>query len=259
MLEVEPTDQDQGSAALPGKARHWDEILGKALFEILIVAIGVLLALAVDEWREKSEQRQLADEARSMLRSEILANREAVISRLRRIAQLYRLTETAPSQVGDFVFERRNMALLLNDSAWVMAVETGALRWLEPSERASVAEIYAGHQRMRDVVSEELSKWVELAAFPTGPLPPDQERQRSGAIRIWKAYAQRAQMAQCASLGRYERALGAKVSDRDLVEACRTTPPTQDPSDFYRIWRKRGWVSSYLPAILTPPAPRPSS
>jgi hypothetical protein len=256
---VEPTDHDAAAPSAPAKSRHWDEVLGRALFEILIVAVGVLLALAVDEWREKAGQRELADEARSTLRAEILSNREAVISRLRRVAQLYAMTEASPERVGDFVFERRNMALLLNDSAWVMAVETGALRWLTPAERARIAEIYAGHQRMRDVVAQEMANWAELAAFPVGDLPPAMDHERQRAVRVWQAYAQRAQLAQCASIGRYERALGANVSDSALVEFCRATPPTQDPSVFYRIWERRGWVSPTRPTILREPAPPPSS
>lgn len=48
-------------ARRPSLAEQFD--LGRALFEIVIVAIGVLLALLVDEARQSSERRQLAREA----------------------------------------------------------------------------------------------------------------------------------------------------------------------------------------------------
>ena len=57
----------QSVAAEP--SRSWEAVLGKAVFEIAIVAVGVMLALAVDEWRERSEQKDLADEARAALRA----------------------------------------------------------------------------------------------------------------------------------------------------------------------------------------------
>ena len=233
--------------------------MGKALFEILIVAIGVMLALAVDEWREKAQQRQLADEARATLREETLDNRDAVIRRMRRTAELFLLAQRNPDRIGDYVFERRNMHLLIRESAWVMAIETGALRWLSAAERASIAGIYAGHQRMRDIVNQEMLNWAELAAFQGPAFSRQVEQDRDRAIRVWLALAQRAQLAQCATVGRYEQALGAKVPDVALVEFCRRRPAWEDPADLYRAWEKLGWVSASKPKALTRPAPQPSS
>lgn len=256
MSQDQPPEQHSLDQPFHRSARLWNHGVGTALFEIMIVAVGVMLALAVDEWREKSEQRQLAVEARATLRAEILTNREAVFSRLRRIAQLYVLADAHPDRVGDYVFERRNMALRINDAAWTMAIETGALRWLSAEERASIASIYAGHQRMRDVVDQEMSVWAELAAFQSEADSPEMARERNRAIRVWQAFAQRTQLAQCASIGRYERALGAKISDEALIEFCRTWPPTEDPANLYREWEKFGWVKSTKPKMLTQPAPR---
>ena len=236
----------------PGR---WNDVIAKTLFEIMIVAVGVLLALAVDEWRDEAAQKQLADEARTTLREEIRSNRDAVFVRMRRLAQLYALSNAHPDRIGDYVFERRNMALLINDSAWTMAIETGALRWLTAKERASVAAIYAGQTRMRDVVNQEMTSWAQLAAFrPDGTAQPDAARDR--ALRIWQAFAQRAQLAQCSSAGRYERALGANIPDAELVEFCRLRRTEEDPAVLYDEWAKRGWTSTAQPRLFRQHAPR---
>lgn len=248
-MSNEPTANATGTPPArsgPYWARAYD-VVGKAVFEILIVAVGVLLALAVEEWREESQQEQLADHARSTLRAEILANREAVFKRHRRIAELYALVAANPERVGEFVFDRRNRALLLNDSAWIMAVETGALRWLSNAERASVAEVYASHQRLRDVTGQEMTKWSELAAFDPEAGSPEATAARNRAIRIWQAYALRVQLAHCATAGRYEQALGARLPHARLVDFCAGRRPDESPETLYAEWYKRGWASPVPP------------
>ena len=238
----------QSVAAEP--SRSWEAVLGKAVFEIAIVAVGVMLALAVDEWRERSEQKDLADEARAALRAEILSNHEAVLSRLRRTAQLYIEIAAHPDQAGKYISERRNRTLFVNNAAWTMAVETGAVRWLTPAERTNFAEIYAGQQRTRDLVSEEMNKWTELGGFPAAPATADVEASRNRALRIWQAWTQRAQFALCVNAGRYERALGADVPEAGLVEFCAGQRPEEDPASIYREWRRLHWASSIAPRTL---------
>jgi len=60
--------------------RPWHEALRAKLPEILLeaasVLVAVLLAFAVDEWRDAREKRQLADRARSTVVAELRVNRE---------------------------------------------------------------------------------------------------------------------------------------------------------------------------------------
>ena len=224
--------------------------LGRSIFEILIVAVGVMLALAADEWRERAEQRELADQARSALRAEIMSNRDVVISRLRRTAELYIQTAAHPDQARKYVFERRNLSLLINDFAWTMAVETGAIRWLAPVERKKFAEVYAGQQRARDVVLQEMIRWTELAGFPETPETAEMEASREQAILIWQAFAHRTQFALCVNAGRYERALGADVPEDELLNFCARRRPEEDPVAIYREWRDLNWISSTAPRAL---------
>lgn len=230
---------------------RWNELLGKGLFEIIIVAAGVFLALFVDEWRERSEQRQLAQQARTALHTELLANREAVLRRLRRTSELYVQVPAHPNQITQFIYERRNGPLQLSDGAWTMTVETGAIRWLDPAERTAIADVYAGYGRMRDVVTEELVRWIELAAFPPNPTSDRIQEDRDRAVRVWRAWALRSQMAQCVNAGRHERALGAHVQMQQISDFCAKQSPAEDPAAIYLEWKKRGWVSPTPPHVLS--------
>lgn len=137
-----------------------------------------------------------------------------------------------------------------------MTVETGAIRWLDRTERTRMAEVYAGYERMRDVVLEEMVRWTELAAFSPN-LTTGERRSRDQAIRVWQGFAQRAQMAQCVNAGRHERALGAEIGERELSDFCARRSAEEDPASIYREWKNLGWVSSIPPRILTQtPAPR---
>jgi hypothetical protein len=231
--------------------RAWKDLLGRAVFEILIVAIGVLLALAVDEWREHQQQRQLADAARAAFRTEVLANRDRVILRQRRVAQLYKLVSAHPEEAGRLVFERRSRPLLLYDAAWTSAVQTGALRWLAPAERTILAELYTAQNHTRELATQEVTSWTELAAIDPEPRSAEDARDRARLVRVWLAYAQRVQLSQCVNAGRYERVLGARVRVEQLIEFCAAQPPDEDPVHIYRQLQRRGWTSGSEPRALT--------
>lgn len=248
--------QNPSRVTSAGSDHHpWNALLGRGLFETIIVAVGVFLALAVDQWRERSEQRQLAQEARAALRAELMSNREVVLARIGRTSQLYVQAGAHPEQIAQFVFERRNRPPQLTDAAWTMTVQTGAIRWLDPVERARFAEVYAGYDRMRELISEELIRWTELAAFSGPGQSAGIEGQRDRAIRVWQAFAQRAQMSQCVNAGRHERALGARMDERALYDFCAKRRPEEGPASIYREWQRLGWASQIPPQIVeAPPA-----
>lgn len=250
-----PADDQHDAAAgerstISFDRRKWWVTLQRALFEILIVAIGVLLALAVDEWREHRQQRQVADAARAAFRAEVLANRDRVILRLRRVAQLYRLVSAHPDEAGRFVFERRSRPLLLYDAAWTSAVQTGALRWLAPAERTMLAELYTAQSHTRELATQEITSWTELAAVDPKAMSAEDASDRSRRVRVWLAYAQRVQFSQCVNAGRYERVLGARVRVEQLIEFCSSQPADEDPALIYRRLKQRGWTSGLEPKAL---------
>ena len=229
--------------------QHWQQTLRHGVFEVVLVAIGVFVGLVVNDWQGNAQRRQLASEARSALRSEIVANRNLVFARLRLTAKLYALVSAHPDQVGKYVFERRNQPLLLSDSAWLLALDSGAARWLTPKERTSITGIYAEQDHIGDLAKDEISKWTELAAFAGPNRNPGAVDAEERAVRIWLAYAQRVQLGECIQAGRYERALGSETDLAKFFNFCVGRRPDEDPTILYREWHKRGWISAQSPPL----------
>lgn len=227
--------------------QRWQQTFGHGVFEVVIVGIGVFLGLAVNDWQGKVQRQHLASEARSALRAEIVANRDLVFTRLRITARLYALVSAHPDQAGRYVFERRNQPLLLSDTAWRLALDSGAARWLAPKERASITGVYAEQDHIDDLAKEEMSRWTELAAFAGLPTSREGVEARERAVRVWLAYAQRVQLGECIQVGRYERALGSTAELARFFDFCVRRRPDEDPSLFYPDWLKKGWISAESP------------
>jgi hypothetical protein len=237
--------------------QHWQQTLRHGVFEAVIVAIGVFLGLAVNDWQGNVQRRQLASEARSALHSEIVANRNLVFARLGITAKLYALVSVHPDQVGTYVFERRNQPLLLSDSAWLLALDSGAARWLSPRERTSITGVYAEQDHILDLATEEMSKWTELAAFAGPKRDPEEAYAEERAVRVWLAYAQRVQLGECIQAGRYERALGSTTELASFFNFCVRRRPDEDATSLYREWQKRGWISPASPRLAKSPLTAP--
>jgi hypothetical protein len=223
---------------------RWRQTARHGAFEVFIVAIGVVLGLAVSQWQEDVQKRQMAKEARVALRAEMIENRARVFRRARTIAGLYSSVSAHPDEVSEYVFENRNRTLVFADSAWTLAVDSGALRWLTQTERTNITGVYAAQRNARELAVEEMSKWSELAAFPGTNASKEDIRDSSRAVRVWQAYAQRVQFAHCVMAARYEQALGAPIPMQEVGESCATRRPDLDPSYTYRDWARRGWLSS---------------
>lgn len=234
--------------------QHWQQTLRHGVFEVVIVAIGVFVGLAVNDWQGDVQRRQLASEARSALHSEIVANRNLVFARLRLTSKLYPLVSAHPDQVGRYVFERRNQPLLLSNSAWLLALDSGAARWLTPEERTSITGVYAEQDHIGELATQEMSKWTELAAFAGRTTDADAQQRE---VRVWLAYAERAQLGECIQAGRYERALGSTTDLASFFKFCVGRRPDEDPSILYREWKKRGWISPQSPPVIESPLTAP--
>lgn len=210
-----------------GKKRHETQgefSLRKALFEIVIVAIGVLLALGVDEIRQTQSDRTLVREIDSSMRSEIEQNRVRLVTKLALLNQSFSALEADPTAGPKLVAQRANLQIELADAAWTMAQETSALRLMDAEKRQAFATAYASHAIYNGILSEEMSRWAELAASTAN----------DRAVLIWKAYARRVGGGACISLMRLERIRNPGVPIARLQRGCADYTPSVPPELIYR-------------------------
>jgi len=200
--------------------------LKKALFEIAIVAIGVLLALGVDEIRELRTERLLADEARVALRTEVDQNRVRLITKLAMLHRSDQVLANDPTLAPTLVQQRSNIQITLVNAAWTLALQTGALRLLEPAERQSFASIYTSQEVYNQLLTEEMNRWTALAA-PTGD---------ASAVTVWRAYALRVALGDCIVSIRIERFRNPRLPSSRLQRACEAYRPSVPPETLYRAF-----------------------
>jgi len=214
---------------------RWSEFnLARAVFEIVIVAIGVMLALLVDEARQARNDGQLADEAMTAMRAELEDNRWRLIRKLELLHRAYLDLEADPARAAQLVSDRRNQQVTPSDTAWVMTVETGALRLLSPEDRSRFGMVYTANKTYYDILSQEMTYWNGLAAYPADDRSPQMVRERDAAIRLWKNWANRVALGVCISAARIELAFHPQLSRDKLWTACRAYRATTPPAALYR-------------------------
>ena len=212
---------ENDSIAAPGAQS--DFTLKKALFEIAIVAVGVLLALLVDQARQSRTDRALTEEARRTVRTELNQNRVRIATKLSLLHNAYRQFERDPAAGPTLVEQGANFQITLTDAAWTMAHQTGAMRLLDDRERQALGYVYNSHDIYNQLLAEEMAHWTMLAAGP------DEK-----AIKLWKAYARRVAVGGCISSIRIERFHNPALPAERLRLACQRYRVSMPPQQLYR-------------------------
>ena len=205
-------------------ARLGEFNLKKAAFEIVIVTVGVLLALGVDEVRDSRADRSLVAETEKALRTEVEQNRVRLVTKLDKVNRAYSALAANPGIGPALVEQRANFQIETADAAWTMAQQTTALRLMDAKERQAFATIYASHNIYNRILAEEMNRWSELAASA----PNDR------SVTIWKAYARRVGGGACFSLMRIERFRNPTLPIARLQQGCANYSPALPPDAIYQ-------------------------
>lgn len=204
-------------------AAQSDFTLRKAIFEIAIVAVGVLLALMVDQARQTQNDRALTEETRKAMKTELDQNRVRIATKLSLLHNAYLKLERDPAAGPSLVEHGANFQITLTDAAWTMAFQTGAMRLLHDRERQALGYVYNSHDIYNRLLAEEMNHWTVLAAGP------DEK-----AIRLWKAYARRVAVGGCISSIRIERFHNPALPAEPLRRACQRYQVSIPPQQLYR-------------------------
>ena len=178
-------------ASPPRLASRLRERLPEILIEAFFLLVAVVLAFAVDEWREQQELEGRALEARSAIIAELKSNREELQEARDELdaalAQLDRAhSDTAP--VEPEAGERRalsvNLSLaLLSSAAWRTAQSTEASRRMEYEWLLSVSRVYELQAMYLDAQWAAVMRLSSLA--PSGKrTPADVARTLHGRVKL---------------------------------------------------------------------------
>jgi hypothetical protein len=129
-------------------------VISSALFEAFFVVLGVVLALAANEWREKRAEQAHAEHALEAITEELRTNRQAIVG-----ARDYhegRMTAIREAMTGGDALSPRNFPrgfvspAQLFQTAWDAASETGALANLDFATVLALSRVYESQDRYED-------------------------------------------------------------------------------------------------------------
>jgi hypothetical protein len=169
-------EHDEGSAttALTPAPRSRHRSLPKIGLEVLLIALGVFLGLAGEQWRESAHQRELATASLRRFRVEIAKNRDAVLAvrdkheaGLKAIQEYLAVDERA----------RRNLVLptstspaFLEYAAWDLAIATQSLGDIDQNLAQEIAGVYA-IQRQLDNATRTITDVMYAKGDVPNPSP----------------------------------------------------------------------------------------
>lgn len=136
------------------KTREW---LPKILIESFLIALSILLALGVDDWKKERENQQLVREALANFEREIRQNKANIERRLPHHVRLREsLIVVNPKEVHTLQelrqkvdFQGLQVAFLV-DTAWQTALTTNALTHMDYETVSRLSLIYTLQQRLYD-------------------------------------------------------------------------------------------------------------
>jgi hypothetical protein len=119
------------------------------LLQVVLIAVGVFLGLAGEEWREDRENRRLAGETLVRFRAEVAANRDAVLAvkdyHAEKHAQLtaYFAAATDEDKAAVSVDLAGIRPPRFESTAWDLAVATGTLAYIDSELAFALSRTYA--------------------------------------------------------------------------------------------------------------------
>jgi hypothetical protein len=148
----------------PGQVSQsrWSSWAGRALFECALIVFGIVLGLAVNNWREVAQQQHRLTEVREYFAEEIRANREQLTSEMyapyhRKLADAWtRLSALPVPNAADRAAAWKNAGTGMHpfhprDAVWTTFVHGEMLERMQPRELLALAEIYRAQDDLRQV------------------------------------------------------------------------------------------------------------
>jgi hypothetical protein len=131
--------------------KSWRELAGPALFEAAFVVLGVVLALAANQWREGRQQRHRVSVATNAIAAELRDNRAAVVEASAYHSSLLdslRLRRPASWRPSPFMFARGFVSpAQVSSTAWESAAAAGVVEHMPYQAVLRLSRAYANQGR----------------------------------------------------------------------------------------------------------------
>jgi hypothetical protein len=119
---------------------------GAMVLQVVLIAVGVFLGLAGEQWREDRENERLAADTLRRFRTEIRTNREMILENMdyhaKTHAELEAYLATPEGQRGTVPFDGIRVPRF-ESNAWDLALATGSLAYLDAELAFSLSRTYA--------------------------------------------------------------------------------------------------------------------
>ena len=154
----EHDEEGPTAAPTPGpvsQSHHRSKSFVKIGLEVVLISAGVFLGLMGEQWRERSEHRELAEESLRRFRTEITTNRDALASRKDYHATLKQELTTyfdsdaprTPERFGQTVHMTSGISpVFFEQAAWDLAIATQALAYIDADLAFALSRLYTTQQ-----------------------------------------------------------------------------------------------------------------
>jgi hypothetical protein len=160
------------------------------LLEILMIVVGVLIALGVEQLRGASHERHLANEARESFRREIELERQLIKEYLPKVADsrtvLQKMMDdpATRSQAG-LKLPRSLQWQFLPTAAWETAAATQAFSYMDPAEVQHYAFVHTLQTLFNNFEQKHHELLVDVFSYDDRKdLAPDEIKARNHDIRV---------------------------------------------------------------------------
>jgi hypothetical protein len=158
------------------------------LFEVVLIAVGVFLALWANNWREDREHRAQARAALRNFASEMEANRQAIQNNrayhetfARELREFLASKEPASEdRLNKSVHFEGMRPVIFEHTAWDLALATQALSYLDPDLAFDISKVYT-----RQNAFQKLEDSFLAAAFTPASLSSDNVKGMATAMELY--------------------------------------------------------------------------
>jgi hypothetical protein len=145
------------------------------IVQLLMVVVGILIALGIDQFKDHVRHNHLADQVRTNLHAEIVRNRQRLSgnldneNKLRAVLQQLVANQQQvirdPEEARKRILEVEPSFGVLESTAWDTVLATQAIGYMDYSEVDAYGSLYEGQRLFNDQENRFANVWLALATY----------------------------------------------------------------------------------------------